>query len=307
MGLVRRSSRTAGLQELGIEFVHGDIGQRDTLIVPCASADVVYHLAGLTKARSRDQFLAVNEHGARNVAAACAQAANPPVLINVSSLAAVGPATDGVPRGEQHRPAPVSLYGASKRAGELAVAEFADQVPITTVRPPIVFGQRDRGCLAMVRPIRRTCIHVIPGLRRKLFSLIHAAELVQVLWRAAASGERLRPNTDDFSHGYYFAECERRVSYGELGAIIARSLGRICVPLPLPIGLVYCVGAAAQLATSPFGFVPPLNLDKAREAAAGSWICDADKAITQLGYQVQQPLAARMQETVDWYRQQGWL
>ena len=305
--LVRRSSQTSALTELGAQLVAGDISDPDSLAAPCAGAEVVYHLAGLTKARSRRQFFAVNEQGARNVVAACAAAAQPPVLVNVSSLAAAGPAVDGVARREQQRPAPVSVYGASKRAGELAVAEYADRVPVTVVRPPIVFGPRDRACLAMVRPIQRTGIHVIPGWRKKMFSLIHAAELVQLLSRAAEAGERLTAEADDYAHGYYFAECERRVSYGELGTIIAHSLGRISVPLPLPHALVYGVGAVAQIAALPLGIVPPLNLDKARETTAGSWICDAAKAREQLGYTVSQPLAERMQQTIDWYQRQGWI
>ena len=140
-----------------------------------------------------------------------------------------------------------------------------------------------------------------------MFSLIHAAELAQLLWRAATTGERLPATEEQAGVGLYHAECERRVRYGELGAMIAAALGRSCVPLRLPDALVYGVGGLAQLASLPLGIVPPLNLDKAREATAGSWICEAEKASRQLGFVVEQPLDQRMQQTIDWYRSQGWI
>jgi nucleoside-diphosphate-sugar epimerase len=48
------------------------------------------------------------------------------------------------------------------------------------------------------------------------------------------------------------------------------------------------------------------NLDKAREALTGSWICDSGKAHDELGF-TPEPLTRRLRETADWYRSRGWL
>ena len=50
-----------------------------------------------------------------------------------------------------------------------------------------------------------------------------------------------------------------------------------------------------------------MNLDKAREATAGSWVCSPDKARRELGFSINVPLADRLAQTACWYRQAGWL
>jgi len=47
--------------------------------------------------------------------------------------------------------------------------------------------------------------------------------------------------------------------------------------------------------------------DKIREVLAGSWTCSPAKARQQLGWSPSAPLADRLQETAQWYRDAGWL
>ena len=49
-----------------------------------------------------------------------------------------------------------------------------------------------------------------------------------------------------------------------------------------------------------------LNLDKAREASSGSWICDTTKARSGIGF-FTAPLRDRLRQTAAWYRERGWL
>ena len=50
-----------------------------------------------------------------------------------------------------------------------------------------------------------------------------------------------------------------------------------------------------------------MNLDKAREITAGSWICSARTAKEELGFSVGAPLLERLRQTAEWYRKEGWL
>ena len=306
--LVRRTSNLERLANFHLVRSEGDLSDLDSLRRAVADQDVVYHLAGLVKARRFADLLRVNEQGTANLVQACGETNNPPTLVHVSSLAAAGPAVQGRARIESDEAAPVSMYGRSKLASERAARRFAGEVPITIIRPPIVFGQADRAFLQIVKPISRTRVHTIPGISPKYFSLIHAADLSMMMIAAGEKGERIGNSVDANSGtGIYFAEAERQVRYGELGTLIGHALRKRTLRLPFPHAAVWLIAGMNQLALVPFGSVPALNIDKAREATAGSWICDDEKAHQQLGYQPALPLTDRLQETVDWYAEQRWL
>lgn len=308
--LVRKSSKRDLIAPLGPAYAYGDVTDAASLREPFRGKDVIYHVAGCIRALGRRQLYRVNEEGCRNVAEACAALAPPPVLVQVSSLAAAGPSS-GRPRIESDVPLPVSQYGQSKRAGELAAEALADRVPITVVRPAIVVGEGDPITLAMFQGIQWTATHWVVGVRPHRFSVIHAADLAQLLILAAERGKRLVPATaqgnEEPAAGYYFAATEDCPTYGELGQWMAAAMGRraLVIPMPLPLAWFFALlsEGAAQLVRRPWMY----RLDKYREARAGDWLCSSDRAARELGFAPGASLADRLRQTVAWYREHRWL
>jgi nucleoside-diphosphate-sugar epimerase len=246
----------------------------------------------------------VNAGGVEAVAQACNEQPDRPVLVLVSSLAAAGPSGKR-PTVESDPPVPVSYYGRSKFAGEQVAMLYADALPITVVRPCVVFGAGDRGMYEVFGPIARTGLHVVGGSGDARISLIAVADLVECLLLAAEQGERLVPGVP--GHGIYCAAAED-VSYAELGMAIARALGK---PRPrivrLPGWSMRTIGrfgdVIAQIRRRPAW----IGRDKIREVLAGSWTCSSAKARQQLGWSPAAPLADRLRETAQWYRDAHWL
>src|SRR5688572_24591379 len=151
--LVRGTSRREILERLGVEFAEGDVTRPETLAAAVQGVDVVYNLAGLTCALRAEDQSQVNGTGVENLARACAACDVPPVHVLVSSVAAAGPAPRNRLRLESEPPRPISNYGRSKRAGELAAEKYADRVPTTILRPGAVFGERDRLMFPMFQSV----------------------------------------------------------------------------------------------------------------------------------------------------------
>jgi nucleoside-diphosphate-sugar epimerase len=139
----------------------------------------------------------------------------------------------------------VSVYGASKRAGEVELERRAERLPITILRPGIVFGEHDTKVAAMFQSIARFRLHVRMGFRDAPLSLIHATDLADLAVAAAHGGERL--TTGAPGSGIYNA-CDDRehATYGALGRKIARALGRSVLVVPLPVTLAWPASLARQ-------------------------------------------------------------
>ena len=305
--LVRSQARAVDLSQLDVTLVQGDLADVNSLAEAVKDVDVVYHLAGLTKSVGKGDLMKVNGDGTRNLSLACSQRSRPPILLFVSSLAAAGPSPGVEPRVETDEINPVSSYGRSKRAGELAVIDSADEVPATIVRPPIVIGEHDRDGFQWFKTIRKLGVHLAPGFEDVHYSMIHADDLAKALILAAEQGERVsRDDQDD--GGIYYAASDEVMTYSELGHLIGGCFGRsrtrvVRLPMLMIWGAALSSDLWARLRKRP----TILNVDKAREAAAGAWTCSAAKLRRHTGFVPSTSIEERIRQTADWYIDENWL
>jgi len=309
--LVRPASRSLPPRRSGAVPVTGSLDDPTTYRHALSGCDAVFHLGGLVGASRRDDLFRTNGTATAELAAACAAQPSPPRLVFVSSLAAAGPPPiDRAFRDESNSPAPVSDYGRSKRAGEVALQQRADRLPITILRPGIVYGPRDPKMAAIFQAIARTGIHFTIGFQTPRLSLIHVDDLVDVAVAAAERGETLSADAaGGYSPAGYYLVCDDREhpTYGQFGRLAAQALGRRVLVWPLWRWVGRTVAFAAQTLVAPDGKGNLLSVDKVREATAWSWACSSHKAREQLGLAPRFSLDRRLRETAAWLREHQWL
>ena len=300
--LIRPTSQIAPLRALGVEFATGNIDDAAALRHAAVGVDLVYHAAGIVRAFRSQTFYEINEQGTARLIEACAAQPKAPRVVLVSSIAAAGPTTRGQIRMEADPPMPVSHYGRSKLAAEQAAARFAATVPVTVVRPGIVFGPRDTGFIQVMRSIRKLYCHLSPGFHPPALSLIHISDLVELMLTAGERGRRLPASENGQpGAGRYFAVGPEYPTYAELGRLVRPMLGRNYAPIvPIPPPLAYCVGGLNEMMGRLRGRSQELCVDKIRDALAPSWACSGESAKHDLGFVPAKPLAERLQETIEW-------
>ncbi|MEX2156452.1 MAG: NAD(P)-dependent oxidoreductase [Gemmatimonadales bacterium] len=279
-----------------VRLVSGDLNDADALRQGCAGADIVFHVAGKIAARDAVEFMATNRDGTANVLEAAGEQGVGRFVL-VSSLAAAGPTAPGQPIDETRPPAPVTDYGRSKLAAEVLVRAMSQ--PWTIVRPPVVYGEWDRGTLKIFQLAQRGVVPVFGDGSQEL-SVIHAADLARALIAAAtapAAAGRL-----------YFAAHRAATTSRELVLACARALD-MSPPRVLPVpplvarGVLWTVGALAHLA----GRATLLSADKGNEYLAPAWTCRSDALTRDTGWRAEIGLDTGLRRAADWYREVGWL
>jgi nucleoside-diphosphate-sugar epimerase len=296
--LVRRTSRVAELQRAGAKLVTGDVVDARSLAPAVAECDRVIHLAGVVKALTPGDLFLANAQGTRNVAVACASAPNRPSLVYVSSQSAAGPAVGGRPRTEEDLPAPVSMYGESKLAGEEAVRDVGDRIRATIIRPPIVYGPRDKELMPQLLRMARAGVVVRVGPQKK-YSLVHVADLCDGILAAADRGAPVRAGSTD---GIYFLDDGVARTWDEIALAACTAAGKHARIVVLPEATTTLVAAGASVFSLLTRTPAMLSFDKMREIKQAAWTCSSARALRELDWTPRVQLAAGMADAVAWFR-----
>src|SRR3990172_1469949 len=274
--ITRKSSDKKWIGDIPIAYVEGDYGNATFLREAVSGVDMMYHVAGVTKARTKEEYFRGNHMVTRNLLSAVLDA-NPRIgrFVHVSSGAAVGPATPGTPVDETTPFHPITTYGVSKMRAEKECLAAMEKIPVTIVRPPAVYGPRDTDIFEFFRTMN-IGLQPLIGFREKLVSIIHVSDLVDGIVLAGES-PRAAGQT-------YFISGEKYFTLLHLGDVTAAVMGRRPVRIKIPEWCVYTIGALAQFFASFGGRPAVLNLEKARDIVQDAWTFDGSKAVRELGF-----------------------
>ncbi len=297
--LVRKTSDLRWLQPLAVKTIYGDLRSPESLAQVLKKTDLVFHLAGVTKARDAQAYFAGNVQTTKNLLDACEKfSPAEQKFVFVSSQAAGGPSPDDRPITEADPANPISLYGRSKLKAEDLVLKYSQHRHAAIIRPPSVYGPRDRDILTYLASANRGILPLLGDGRQKI-SMIHVEDLVRGIFLASQVKEA--------NGRVYYLSGDEEWNWHAIGDLVARTLNKKPIRLFIPFWLLDAVSAVNRLAAAIKKRPALLNSDKVREMKQPNWLCSNARAKAELTFRPQIELESGFRQTVDWYRRTGWL
>ncbi len=281
------------LAGLDVQYIRGTLEDERLIRESIQGVDFIYHVGALTRAPTWKMLYDANVSSTIQLITNAATASVTKICI-VSSLAVVG--NSGVVMADESTPChPVSGYGRSKLLMEQALG--AVDLPVVILRPPVVYGPRDRDLLSFFSAVnRRLCVvpRGNPGL-----SLIYVNDLVRGIIEATESPETTGET--------YFIANQEITSWRMLKDAAQLALGKNAQLIQIPRFMIMPLGVMSEFIGKMFGMYPPLNREKAREILLATIQCSSQKALDDFGYSSRISLNEGVQETLAWYQEHGWL
>jgi dihydroflavonol-4-reductase len=277
ISLVRPNSATEAISGYVSNVTRGDVTDPLAVAGAAVGADAIVHLAADLSHWSlhRERIFRTNVYGTRIVAEG-AKTAGVPLLVHVSSVAAVGFSEDGRPIDES---APNNfirlglLYHESKR---LAEAEALDVrrygIRVVVVNPGVIYGPRD-----LSHPFGHTMLDIargtVPGHPTGGLSVVDVDDVAAGLAGALERGR----------DGERYLLAGENLHYAELFARQAGHAGKRYRGRALPAALLRLAAAAFEARSRMTGTEPRLTADNAKIAPLLMWYA-SDKAERELGF-----------------------
>lgn len=276
---VRALARSDQPDRKGVNWFAGDLGNIKALTRLMRGSEAVIHMAGVVNAARPGDFEAGNVIGTLNVIEA-ALAAGVPRLVVVSSLSAREPS--------------LSHYGESKARSEKLVK--ASGLDWTIVRPPAIYGPRDREMFELFRAARWG---VVPVPAIGAASLIHVDDLARLLLA-------LVPGSEDVTHKVFEPDDGKRGGWNhrELAHALGWAVGRRAKAFGLSRRTMEWAARADRMLR---GDKAKLTLDRVGYMAHPDWVVSHGARVPLEVWRPRIATRDGLKATAQWYREQGWL
>ena len=281
-----------------VTYFEGDIMNPASLEEFLQGTQTIVHLAGLTRAKTEQEFIAINTDGTASLMdAAKKYSPNFSHIIAMSSLAAIGPSNDDCGLCEEEPFKPISSYGRSKAKLEEYLQNQNLNVHWTAIRAPGVYGPYDRDFLQYFKLVNKR-VRLVIG-KRNVMSLVYVKNLVSAI---AACID----NPAAYNQAFFISD-DGCYDWDDIGKMIEASLGKRSLRIPIPFWAVRTTSMVSEWLKPIMRNPPLITKDKLAEMSQSYWVVSCKKANELLGYRPTYSTSDAFRETGTWYRSHGWL
>ena len=266
--------------------------------------DVVYNIAARFQEieDNEDGYNRVNNQGALKLAETASRV-GVKRFIHCSTVGVHGNVKE-IPATEKSPFNPMDIYHKTKLEGELAILEFANNLPadgmvVTVNRPAMVYGPADRRMLKLFKAILSGRFRMI-GSGDVLAHLGYIEDQIESFLLCTVAPR-------DKVHGEAFnIASDKPLTLNELSSIIAEC-GEVSLPrFHVPVAPVWIAAILCEVACRPFQIKPPL-FRRRIGFFMHNRAFDYTKAKDHLGYESKWSNKEGIDTTIKWYRKAKWL
>lgn len=298
--LVRKSSDLSSLKPYSPKIVHGDVLNRQSLLVATENKDMVFHLAGLIAYKKKDHKMMeqVNVAGTQNLLDACVTQSTPKVL-HLSSVAAIGFNQKRQKISEDFKfdfeQWDLGYFKTKHKAERLCFQYFQDNnLPVYLINPSTIYGYGDGK-----KGSRKTQVKVAQG-RFPLYppggvNVVHVSDVIDLIFLILDRGQPARR---------YIAAGDN-MTIKELFKSIATLAGAKPPYLPIPRSLIKSLGFIGDLRTRYLNSDTSLSSETAITSTGFHWFSN-QRIRKELGFSPR-PSVEALQDSVQWMKDQGLL
>lgn len=304
---IRKSSSRRYLKDSRIRFAELDFTDSDRLEKQLLQHkqehggwDYIVHCAGVTKCIDKEDFEIGNYWATRHfIETLLKLGMTPRKFLFISSLSVFGPIKekDYSPISETDTPMPNTAYGVSKLKTEEYICGLRD-FPYLIFRPTGVYGPRETDYYLMAKSIK-SHVDFAAGYRRQDITFVYVKDLVQAVYLGINSNIVCRE---------YFVSDGEVYSSRTFSDLIRKELGnpwmvRFVSPLIILKIISFISEQISHIRRKP----STLNCDKYKIMKQRNWRCDISPLEKELGYKPEYKLDRGVNETINWYKKEGWL
>ncbi len=300
---VRPSSDVSFLETIkNVEIVQGDLTRAVSIEKAVKGMDIVFHCAAMVSDwADRETMVRTNVGGTENLIQACLKS-KVKRMVMISSLAVLG--MDEQIDTDETAPYVYTgdNYNYTKIESEKKVLEAYREkgLPVVIVRPPYIYGPRDRQLLPRVVKFLKEGKFKFIGTGENPFSLVYVKNFVTAL-------ALLCDNDKAIGQIYHITD----------GHDITRKefIGKLASKFGYPMPTVHVPVQVAKIACPVLEFInkatrshkPPLLNKFKMKFMHTPLTFDISKAKNQIGYKPSVPFDKALDETVEWFKKNEYL
>lgn len=296
--LMRPSSNERSLEKFRIERVHIDPLDMDSLRKNIKGMGTILHLAGLSQSVDEVELFRSNVDYTCRLASAFRESKERERFIYISSQAVIGMSPKNRAAKETDSAKPLEPYGRSKLMAENELQKFAQVFKVWVLRPPQIYGPWNTGLFYLWQNINQNKqIRIGRDYRKSLLHIFDLCSIIGQIVEGSFADREKRWNL------YFITDGEEH-TFKQICATAAKILNRklsFVEEVTKKVILKAVIKSLVKIALGRF------HEDDLKYLRRYNYSVTCDKARKELGYLPSYTLEKGLEQTLNWYKENGWI